>query len=76
MHANCPSCLIEGVLPVRVSQIGANCAGGVDFLSVGCFVLGLTFLHRLYVQPLIGGVGRLDTTVVDCYGKPISKIYR
>ena len=38
--ADCPSCVfIEGVLPVMVSQIGANCAGEVHFIA-GVFWVG------------------------------------
>lgn len=42
-NANAADCqsrvYVERVLPVRLSQIPANCAGEVDFLSAECFVL-------------------------------------
>ena len=56
---------VEGVLPVAVSQNAAYYAGEVDFLSAGCFVQYLVLWHRLFVQPLIGGVRQLCT--MFCY---------
>jgi hypothetical protein len=42
--ADCPSKIyIEGILPVTVSQIGANCAGEVGFFRRGVLCSALSY---------------------------------
>ena len=74
--ADCPSCVfIEGALPVMVSQIGVNCAGEVGISSAGCIVQCLVGWHRLFVQPLIGGVSCLLRLNNISFDVPFSDIF-